>query len=280
MVVGCDFSEEGKAKEAPVATTNIRTIGSAGSTFIAPLMSRWAGDYEKSHPVHVNYRPIGSGAGIEEMKKGFLGFGASDAPLSDDQMKAIAPMLQIPASAGPVCIIYNLPGLTVPLRLSPATLAGIFLGNIISWQDPAIVRDNPGAKLPHAAVIVVHRSDGSGTTNIFTTYLSRVDKAWSVNPGAGLSVKWPAGLGADGSTRIAEIVKQTPGTIGYLELSYAKENGLAVASIQNKGGEFVIPTPASASAAITAFGQELANDVRTPVVDPPALQKLLTRSPD
>jgi phosphate transport system substrate-binding protein len=138
MAVGCDFSEEGKAKETPVAATNIRTIGSAGSTFIAPLMARWAGDYEKAHPVHVNYRPIGSGAGIDEMKKGFLGFGASDAPLSDDQMKSIAPIIQIPASAGPVCIIYNLPGLSAPLRLSPKTLAGIFLGNIISWQDPAI----------------------------------------------------------------------------------------------------------------------------------------------
>src|SRR5208283_3925013 len=191
--------EEGRAKETPIATTNTRTIGAAGSTFIAPLMERWSSSYEQTHPVHVNYRPIGSAAGIDEMKKGFLQFGASDAPLSDDQVKEIAPMVQVPASAGPVCIIYNLPSLSAPLRLSAKTLAGIYLGNIISWQDPAIARDNPGAKLPHAAVIVVHRSDGSGTTNIFTNYLSSVDKNWFSNLGVGLSVKWPVGIGADGS---------------------------------------------------------------------------------
>jgi phosphate transport system substrate-binding protein len=152
-------------------------------------------------------------------------------------------------------------------------LAGIYLGNIISWQDPAIARDNPGLKLPHAAVIVVHRSDGSGTTNIFTTYLSRVDKTWSSGPGAGLSVKWPVGLGANGSKGVIGIVKDAPGTVGYLELSYAKQNGLPVASIQNQAGEFVAPTPASAAAAISAFSDALAKDVRTPTVDPPASAK-------
>ena len=270
---GCDFSEEGKTKETPVATSNTRTIGAAGSTFIAPLMVRWSSTYEQTHPVHVNYRPIGSGAGIEEMKKGFLEFGASDAPLSDAQVKEIAPMVQVPASAGPVCIIYNLPGLSAPLRLSAKTLAGIYLGNIISWQDPAIVRDNPGAKLPHAAVIVVHRSDGSGTTSIFTNYLSSVDKSWSSTPGSGLSVKWPVGIGADGSKSVMDIVKQAPGAIGYLELSYAKQNGLPTASIQNQAGEFVAASPASTAAAISAFSDALASDVRTPIVNPPASAK-------
>ena len=264
---GCDFSEEGKTKETPVATSNTRTIGAAGSTFIAPLMARWSSSYEQTHPVHVNYRPIGSGAGIEEMKKGFLEFGASDAPLSDAQVREIAPMVQVPASAGPVCIIYNLPGLSAPLRLSAKTLAGIYLGNIISWQDPAIVRDNPGAKLPHAAVIVVHRSDGSGTTSIFTNYLSSVDKSWSSTPGSGLSVKWPVGIGADGSKSVMDIVKQAPGAIGYLELSYAKQNGLPTASIQNQAGEFVAASPASTAAAISAFSDALASDVRTPIVE-------------
>ncbi len=273
VTAGCDYSEEGKAKEAPITGTNTRTLGAAGSTFIAPLMARWSSSYEQTHPVHVNYRPIGSGAGIEEMKKGFLEFGASDAPLSDDQVKEIAPMVQVPASAGPVCIIYNVPGLSAPLRLSAKTLAGIYLGNIISWQDPAIARDNPGVKLPHAAVIVVHRSDGSGTTNIFTNYLTSVDKNWAANPGTGLSVKWPVGIGADGSKGIVDIVKQAPGAIGYLELSYAKQNGVPTASIQNQAGEFVAASPASTAAAIGAFSEALANDVRIPIVNPPASAK-------
>lgn len=207
------------------------------------------------------------------MKKGFLQFGVSDAPLSDDQVKQIAPMLQVPASAGPVCIIYNLPGLSAPLKLSAKTLAGIYLGNIISWQDSAIERDNPGVKLPHAAVIVVHRSDGSGTTNILTNYLSSIDKNWSSNPGAGLSVKWPVGIGAEGSKGVVEMVKQARGAIGYLELSYAKQNGMPAASIQNQAGEFVVASPASTAAAISAFSEALANDVRTPIVSPPASAK-------
>ncbi len=270
VAVGCDFSEEGRAKEAPITGSNTTTIGAGGSTFIAPLMTRWVSSYEQAHPVRVNYRPIGSGAGIEEMKKGFLQFGVSDAPLSDDQVRQIAPMIQVPASAGPVCIIYNLPSLSAPLRLSARTLAGIYQGNIISWQDPAIARDNPRAKLPHAAVIVVHRSDGSGTTSIFTHYLSSVDKSWSSNPGAGLTVKWPVGIGANGSKGVIEMVKQAPGAIGYLELSYAKKDGLPTASIQNQAGHFVDPTPASAAAAISAFSQALASDVRSPIVNPPA----------
>jgi len=273
MTGGCSFSEEGRAKETPIATTNTRTIGAAGSTFIAPLMERWSSSYEQTHPVHVNYRPIGSAAGIDEMKKGFLQFGASDAPLSDDQVKEIAPMVQVPASAGPVCIIYNLPSLSAPLRLSAKTLAGIYLGNIISWQDPAIARDNPGAKLPHAAVIVVHRSDGSGTTNIFTNYLSSVDKNWFSNLGVGLSVKWPVGIGADGSKGVVDMVKQASGAIGYLELNYARQNSVPSASILNQAGEFVAPTPASTAAAISAFNEALANDVRTPIVNPPASAK-------
>lgn len=273
MTVACSVSEEGKAENQSFAKTETRSIGAAGSTFIAPLMTRWAANYGQTHKVNVNYRSIGSGAGIEEMKKGFLEFGASDAPLSDEQLGQMAPVVQVPASAGPVCVTYNLPTLSAPLRLSGKTLSGIFLGNIITWQDPAIVRDNPGAKLPHSAIIVVHRSDGSGTTNIFTTYLSSVDKNWSATAGAGLSVKWPLGFGAEGSKGVIGIVKETPGTIGYLELNYAKQNGVAVASIQNQAGEFVVPSPAATAVAISAFSDALAKDVRTPIVNPPASAK-------
>jgi phosphate transport system substrate-binding protein len=279
LLVGCNQkSSEGLAiesddvKASPSAPT--AALGAAGSTFIAPLMSKWVSGYQKDHPkVEIRYRPIGSGGGIEEMKKGYLSFGASDAPLSDDQLKELSPLIQVPASAGPVCVIYNLPTLTTPLRLSAKALAGIYGGTILTWQDPAIANDNPGVKLPRAAVIVIHRSDGSGTTNIFTSYLSKVSQDWSWRAGHGLAVTWPVGLGAEGSKAVLDLVKQTPATIGYLELSYVKENGIPVASIQNRAGQFVQPTPAEAAAAISAFTEALAKDVRTPIVDPPTPAK-------
>jgi phosphate transport system substrate-binding protein len=234
-------------------------------------MDKWVGAYRQAHPsVQINYRPIGSGAGVEELKQGYLSFGASDAPLTDDQAKEMPPLIQVPVSAGPVCIIYNLPNLKAPLRLSAKSLSDIYLGNIISWQDPAIARDNPGVALPRAAVIAVHRSDGSGTTNIFTSYLTKVSHDWSRKAGQGLSVAWPMGLGAEGSKGVLAIVKQTPGTIGYTELTYATQNGLPVASIQNLAGHFVPPSPSSAAAAIAAFGDALSKDLRAPIVDPPA----------
>ncbi len=264
--------ESDTVKASPSAPTSV--LGAAGSTFIAPLMSKWVSGYQKDHPkVEINYRPIGSGGGIEEMKKGYLSFGASDAPLNDAQLKDLSPLIQVPASAGPVCIIYNLPTLTAPLRLSAKALAGIYQGTILTWQDPAIANENPGVKLPRAAVIVIHRSDGSGTTNIFTSYLSKVSQDWSWKSGHGLAVTWPVGLGAEGSKGVLDLVKQTPGTIGYLELSYAKENGVPVASIQNRAGQFVQPTPSATAAAISAFSDDLAKDVRTPIVDPPASAK-------
>jgi len=268
---GCSSGPASDEVFTASASAPTAVLGAAGSTFIAPLMTKWVSVYQQTHPkVQVNYRPIGSGGGIEEMKKGYLSFGASDAPLSDDQAKEMSPVIQVPASAGPVCIIYNLPNLSVPLRLSARSLSDIYLGNIISWQDPAIAKDNPGVKLPRAAVIVVHRSDGSGTTNIFTSYLVKVSRDWSWKSGHGLSVTWPTGLSAEGSKAVLGIVKETPGAIGYLELSYAKENGAPVASIQNQAGHFVQPSLGSTAAAITAFSDALANDVRTPIVDPPA----------
>jgi len=268
LMFGCSSSTGGTGTTGAEPTA---VLGAAGSTFIAPIMAKWVSVYQQTHPtVQINYRPIGSGGGIEELKKGYLSFGASDAPLSDDQIKEMSSVLQVPDSAGPVCIVYNLPNLSAPLKLTAKTLSDIYLGNIISWQDPAIARDNPGMTIPRAAVIVVHRSDGSGTTSIFTSYLSKVSHDWSWKSGQGLSVTWPIGLGADGSKGVLAIVKQTPGTIGYMELNYAKQNGVPVASIQNAAGHFVPPSPASAAAAITAFSDALAKDVRTPIVDPPA----------
>jgi phosphate transport system substrate-binding protein len=268
LTLGCSSSSSAGSSSGAQPTA---VLGAAGSTFIAPLMTKWVSVYQQTHPtVQVNYRPIGSGAGIEEFKKGYLSFGATDAPLNDDQIKEISPTIQVPGSAGPVCIVYNLPNLSAPLRLSAKTLSDIYLGNIYSWQDPAIARDNPGVTLPKAAVIVVHRSDGSGTTHIFTSYLSKISHDWSWKSGEGLTVTWPIGLGAEGSKGMLAIVKQTPGTIGYMELNYAKQAGVPYASIQNAAGHFVAPSPASTAAAIDAFKDDLAKDVRTPIVAPPA----------
>ncbi len=236
-------------------------------------MSRWSGDYEKAHNVRVNYRSIGSGAGLSELKQGLLTFAVSDAPLNDAQLRDLPPLVQVPVTAGPVCVIYNLPGLNNPLRLSGKTLAEIYSGGIVGWQDPAIARENPGTKLPHTAIIVVHRADGSGTTSIFTSYLSSVSASWSAKAGHDLTVNWPTGIGAVGSQNVLRGVQQQPGTIGYLELSYARQAGLPVASIQNQAGEFVVPSPASAALAINAFPDALAQDLRAPVVNPPASAK-------
>jgi phosphate transport system substrate-binding protein len=263
MAMGCNSS-----KTAPVENEAI--IG-AGSTFINPIMSHWIADFQSSHAgVQINYQSIGSGGGIQQLKKGLVDFGASDAALDDQQLKDMPPLVQIPESAGPVCITYNLPDLKSPLRLSPASLAGIYLGTIKNWQDPQIKKDNPGVKLPKTDIVVAHRSDGSGTTNIFTTYLAAVSPEWEKKVGKGLSVSWPVGVGGKGSEGVTGSVKQMQGAIGYVELSYATENKLPVADIRNEAGEWIAPTADGATAAIDAFHEQLAQDVRTPVVNPPA----------
>ena len=274
VTVGCGSSST-TTEEAPDLSRNpTSVIVGAGSTFVEPLMAAWVKGYQEAHRgMVVNYQGGGSGKGIAKFKEGMLQFAASDAPLGDDEVKGFAPTLQIPGTAGPVCVIYNLPSAGRPLRFGPKTLAGIFLGSIINWQDPSIAQDNPGVALPRAGLIPVHRSDGSGTTSILTTYLSKISPEWSSKAGHGVSVTWPAGLGVDGSQSVLSTVKQTPGTIGYLELNYATEGGIKVASIQNKAGIFVEPTPPSAMAAIEAFHADLTRDIRSPIVDPPASAK-------
>jgi phosphate transport system substrate-binding protein len=274
MAIGFnDNSENYSAKEEVSAGSNTGRFSAAGSTFIAPLFSRWSNDYEKDHHMIVNYLPIGSGAALAELKENLLTFAASDTPLNDAELKSMPPIVQIPVTAGPVCVVYNLAGLSEPLKLSGKALAGIYAGQIKNWQDPSIVRDNPGMKLPHTPITVVHRLDGSGTTSIFTTYLSSASESWSTHPGHGLSVEWPTGLGQNGSKAVLAVVKQTVGAIGYLELKYAKDAGLPVASIQNKAGEFITPSSGSAALAISAFNDALMKDLRTTIVDPPASAK-------
>ena len=275
-LTGCNYKGEEPVKDADFATSSqIKTaIGAAGSTFVNPIMTRWISTFQGSHAaIQINYRAIGSAAGLNELKQGTLEIAASDAPLNDEQLNELAPLIQVPVAAGPVCAVYNLPGLKAPLRLSGATLAGIFLGKIISWQDPAIARENPVVALPHAAIIVVHRSEGSGTTNILSTYLAKVSPEWAQTAGHGLSIKWPVGIGAQGSSGVLDFVSQNAGTISYAELNYAKERHLPVASIQNRAGSFVVPSPATATSAIESFSDALSKDVRASVVDPPASAK-------
>jgi phosphate transport system substrate-binding protein len=246
-------------------------INGAGSTFVYPVMSRWTQDYSARHNgTHINYQSIGSGGGVRQVQSGTVDFGASDNPLDDQALSQMKPMLQIPESAGPVCVTYNLPGVTQPLQLSAEALAGIFLGTITSWQDPIVKSDNPGVNLPNIKVVVAHRTDGSGTTNAFTTYLSAVSPQWQSKVGKGNSVSWPAGIGGKGSEGVTGLVRQSPGGIGYVELIYAQQNKLAIASIRNLAGKYIQPSTASTTAAIAAFAPQLTQDPRSPIANAPA----------
>jgi phosphate transport system substrate-binding protein len=252
-------------------TTKTTQISGAGSTFIYPAMGRWTEDFQQAHKdVRINYQSIGSGGGIQQVKSATVDFGASDAALTDQQLAGMMPVLQFPESAGPVCITYNLPQLSQPLHLSAAALAGIFLGTIKSWQDPVIKGANPGVTLPNTGIAVVHRADGSGTSAIFTAYLSEISKDWKSKVGKGTQVSWPAGNGGKGSEGVTGQIRQTPGAIGYVELTYAQQNHLPVAAVENQAGRYVLPSPEGTTAAINGFLNQLQQDPRTDIVNPPA----------
>jgi phosphate transport system substrate-binding protein len=252
-------------------TTKTTKLSGAGSTFVYPAMSRWTADYQQAHKtVQINYQSIGSGGGIRQVTAGTVDFGASDAALTDQQLGQMKPVLQFPESAGPVCITYNLPEMKQPLHLSPEAMAGIFLGTIKNWQDPVIKNANPGVDLPKTGIAVVHRAESSGTSAIFTTYLYEVSKDWAAKVGKGTQVNWPAGNGGKGSEGVTGLIRQTPGAIGYVELTYAQQNHLPVAAIENQAGHYVLPSPESTTAAITGFLNQLQQDPRVPIVNPPA----------
>ena len=253
------------------SSTKTIPLQGAGSTFVYPVMQRWVQGFSQAHPnIQINYQSIGSGGGVQQVKAGTVDFGASDYPLKDEQIAAMKPVIQFPESAGPVCITYNLPEVTQPLQLSADVVAGIYLGEITSWQDKKIAADNPGVTLPKEPIVVIHRSDGSGTTAAFTTYLSAVSDDWKTKVGAGGSVSWPVGLGGKGSEGVTGQLRQAPGAIGYVELTYAQQNNLPVAKIKNLAGNYVTPSTASTTAAINAFSAQLAQDPRTPIVNAPA----------
>ncbi|MGO8986806.1 MAG: phosphate ABC transporter substrate-binding protein PstS [Terriglobales bacterium] len=217
------------------------TLNGAGATFPYPMYSKWFSDYNKLHPdVQINYQSIGSGGGIRQVLNGTVDFGASDGPMSDEQLKeAQVKILHIPTVLGAVVPAYNVPGINGEIKFTPEALAGIFLGKVQKWNDAAITQANPGVKFPDQAIIVVHRSDGSGTTYIFTDYLSKVSKEWESSVGKGTSPKWPVGLGGKGNEGVAGQIRQLQGSIGYIELIYAVENKIAYGSMKNAAGNFV-----------------------------------------
>jgi phosphate transport system substrate-binding protein len=247
-------------------------INGAGATFPYPLYSKWFSEYAKvDSSVKFNYQSIGSGGGIKQISAQTVDFGASDKFLSDEELKA-APgkLLHIPTVMGAVVVTYNLPGVATGLKLNSEDVANIFLGKITMWNDPKIADDNPGVKLPAKPIIVVHRSDGSGTTSIFTDYLSGVNAEWSQKVGKGASVKWPIGLGGKGNEGVAGQIKTTPYSLGYVELAYAFENKLPYAFLKNKSGVFVEPSIRSTSAAAAAAIKHMPADYRISLVNQPA----------
>ena len=236
------------AVTAPVAAQDLT---GAGATFPYPIYSKWFSDYATKTGVKINYQPIGSGGGIRQLSEQTVDFGATDAPMSDVELAKAkgGPILHIPTVLGAVVVTYNVPELKKPLRLDGATLAGIFLGKITKWNDARLAALNPGAKLPASDILVVHRSDGSGTSYVFTDYLSAVSPEWATKPGKGKEVQWPVGLGGKGNEGVAGQVKQLPGSIGYIELAYAKQNKLAFADIKGAAGQFVTPSIGAVTAA-------------------------------
>jgi phosphate transport system substrate-binding protein len=250
------------------------TLLGAGATFPNPIYQKWFSEYGKTSPVRVNYQPIGSGGGIRQVTEGTVDFGASDAPMNEEELARAPGMLHVPTVLGSVTVAYNLPGLAQPLRLDGPTLAGIFAGRIARWNDPAIAALNPGVNLPATDVIPVHRTDGSGTTYIFTEYLAAVSPEWRQQVGVGKSVNWPRGLGGKGNEGVTGAVKQTPGAVGYVELAYAREGNLPTASLRNADGQFVQPGVEATAAAAANLGSQLQQhpDFRISLVNLPGAQ--------
>ena len=244
------------------------TINGAGATFPYPIYSKWFDEYAKVDPsVRFNYQSIGSGGGQKQILAQTVDFGASDGPMSDENLaKAPGKLLHIPTVAGADVITYNLEG-NPTLKLDADTIAGIFLGQIKKWNDPKIAALNSGTTLPDKEIVVVHRSDGSGTTYIFTDYLSKVSPEWKSKVGTNTSVNWPAGIGAKGNEGVSGQIKQTPGAVGYVELIYAKQNKMAVADIKNGEGNFVSPSLESVTAAMTTA--QIPDDFRFSMTNAP-----------
>jgi phosphate transport system substrate-binding protein len=246
------------------------TLNGAGATFPYPMYSKWFSEYHKLHSdVEINYQSIGSGGGIRQVLAGTVDFGASDGPMTDEQLsQAKTKILHIPTVLGAVVPAYNIPGVTGEVKFTPQILAGIFLGKITSWNDPAIVSANPGVNFPNQPIVVVHRSDGSGTTFIFTDYLSKVSPDWQSGPSKGTSVKWPVGLGGKGNEGVAGMIRQMQGAIGYIELIYAVQNKIPYGVVENSSKNFVKASLESVTAA-AASAPKMPADFRVSITNAP-----------
>jgi len=251
------------------------SINGAGATFPYPIYSKWFDEYQKKNPtVEINYQSIGSGGGIRQVTEGTVDFGASDGPMNDEQIKAFQEkhgfgILHFPTVLGADVPTYNIPGVSAALNFTPEALTGIFLGKITKWNDPAIVAANKGVNLPGSDIVVVHRSDGSGTTYIWTDYLSKVSEEWKSKVGKGASVNWPVGLGGKGNEGVTGQIKNAPNSIGYVELIYAVSNNIPYGNVKNSSGVFVKADLASVSAAAAAVAKTMPDDFRVSITGPP-----------
>ena len=245
-------------------------LNGAGATFPYPIYSKWFNQYHQEHPeIEINYQSIGSGGGIRQVTAGTVDFGASDGPMSDQQLAdAKKKIIHLPTVLGAVVPAYNIPGFKGELKFTPEVIAGIYLGKITTWNDPAIAKANPGVSLPGQSIIVVHRSDGSGTTYIFTDYLSKVSNEWRDSVGKNTSVKWPTGLGAKGNEGVAGMVRQMDGAFGYVELIYAVQNNITFGSVKNAAGVFVKASLDSTTAAAASM-KSMPADFRVSITNAP-----------
>ena len=246
------------------------TLNGAGATFPYPMYSKWFSEYHNAHPdIQINYQSIGSGGGIRQVLAGTVDFGASDGPMTDEQLaQSKVKILHVPTVLGAVVPAYNVPGVSGELKFTPDILAGIFLGKITNWNDKTIAAANPGVKFPDQPIIVVHRSDGSGTTYIFTDYLSKISSEWASGPGKGTSIKWPVGLGGKGNEGVAGVVRQMAGAIGYVELIYAVQNKIPYGSVRNAAGTFMKASLDSVTAAAGSM-KSMPADFRVSITNAP-----------
>ncbi|HKS81303.1 MAG TPA: phosphate ABC transporter substrate-binding protein PstS [Candidatus Acidoferrales bacterium] len=244
-------------------------LNAAGATFPYPIYSKWFSDYHQQHPeIQINYQSIGSGGGIQQLKSGTVDFGASDMPLNDQLLSQFSfKVLQFPTVLGAIVPTYNIPGVTATLKFTPKALADIYLDKVTKWNDPEITSSNPGVNLPGNDIVVVHRSDGSGTTFVFTDFLSKVSPDWKSQVGSNTSVNWPTGLGQKGNEGVSGMVQQTPNAIGYVELIYALQNKMGYGLVQNSSGKFVKASLESVTAAAAGASEKMQSDIRISITD-------------
>lgn len=254
-----------------IPASNAQKLNAAGASFPGPIYQKWFGEWHKTHPnVEINYAPVGSGGGVKQLTEGTVDFAASDPPLKDEQLSAFkVKVLHFPTVLGAIVLTYNIPGVTTTLKFSPQVIVGIFMGTITKWNDKALAADNPGVKFPNDDIVPVHRGDASGTNAVFTDYLCKVSPEFKAKVGSDTKVKWPVeGLNGNQNPGVTGVVKQTPDTIGYVELTYAVQNKLPYADIKNAAGNWIKPSLESVTAAAASEAKKMAADFRTSITNP------------